>query len=164
MQPPLEDNITQEEKCATRWKEFFGTNLNALFQIALLLSADPEIAEASLLGAINDIDPSQLPREDELAVVQTAVCKRSIGSESVSEGAITKARTVLQRRLWPILQLESSPRACFVLRMLVGCGISSCAQMLGIEEGRVRGFLRVAVLQLQCAIASDNAALDVEGM
>lgn len=134
------------------WKDVFQANLDALFQLALLLTADPQEAEANLETVITNLDFSKQPDDDALAVLQTAVARQSIGSGgAISSNGVAKARSMLQPGLLPVLRLERLHRVCFVLRMLVGFATSACARMPGIEEGGVRVLLRVAVLQLRHA-------------
>ena len=134
------------------WKDVFQANLDTLFQLALLLTAEPQEAEANLTGVINALDFSKQPDEDALAVLQTAVAQQSIGSGGViSSAGAAEARSMLQPGLLPILQLERSARVCFVLRMLFGYATSACAGRLGIDEGAMKLLLRGAVLQLHHA-------------
>jgi hypothetical protein len=131
------------------WKDVFQANLDALFQLALLLTADPQEAEAHLAAVISTLDYSKPPDEDALAVIHAALARQSVGSGGImSSAGVAGARSMLQRGLLPVLQLEHFPRVCFVLRMLFGYATSACAGMLGIDEGGVRVLLRVAVLQL----------------
>jgi hypothetical protein len=135
-----------------RWKERFQANLDALFELALLLTADPQEAEANLAAAVNTLDFSKQPDEDAFAVLQTALARQSIGSGgAISSAGAAEARSMLQPGLLPVLQLERAPRVCFVLRMLFGYATSACAGMLGVDEGGVKLLLRVAVLQLHHA-------------
>lgn len=135
------------------WKDVLQSNLGALFQLALLLTADTQEAEANLAAVISTLDFSKEIDEDALAVGQAALARQIIRSNGiVSPAEAAKARSMLQPGLLPVLQLERLPRVCFVLRMLVGFDTSACARMLGIDDGGVRAWLRVAVLQLhQCA-------------
>jgi hypothetical protein len=134
------------------WEDVFRGNLDALFQLALLLTADPREAEANLAGVINTLDFSKRPEEDALAVLQTAIARQSIESAGpISSTGAAAARSMLQPGLRPVLQLEHFPRVCFVLRMLLGYATSACAGMLGIDEGGVKVLLSVAVLQLHRA-------------
>ena len=134
------------------WKDVFQTNLDALFQLALLLTADSREAEANLATVVSTLDFSKQPDEDALAVLQTAVAQQSIESRgAIFSAGTVEARSMLQPGLLPVLQLERSPRVCFVLRMLLGYATSACAGMLGIEEDGVKVLLRAAVLQLHHA-------------
>ena|ERR1700730_15024529 len=135
------------------WKNVFQANLDALFQLALLLTADAQEAEKCLEGAIHTVDFSKQPDEDALVLLQTAVARQSIGSSgiTISPAGVAEARSMLQPGLLPVLQLERFPRVCFVLRMLVGYATSACARVLGIDEGGVTVLLRIAVLQLHVA-------------
>ena len=133
--------------------DVFRANLGALFQLALLLTADSQEAEANLATVISTLDFSKEIDEDALGVIQAALARMSIGSGGIiSPAGAAEARSMLQPGLLPVLQLERLPRVCFVLRMLVGFDTSACARMLGIDEGGVSVLLRVAVLQLnRCA-------------
>jgi hypothetical protein len=133
------------------WKELFQANLDALFQMALLLTADPQEAEVYLETVITNLDFSKQPDGDALAVLQTALARRIGSAGASSSNGVAEARSMLQPGLLPVLQLEPLPRVCFVLRMLVGFATSACARMLGIDEGGVRALLRVAVLELRHA-------------
>jgi hypothetical protein len=134
------------------WKDVFQANLDALFQLALLLTAGPQEAEANLATVMSTLDFSKQPDEDALAVIQAALARQSIGSGGIiSSAGVAGARSMLQPGLLPVLQLERFPRVCFVLRMLFGYATSACAGMLGIDEGGVKVLLRVAVLQLHHA-------------
>jgi len=131
------------------WKDVYQVNLDSLFQLALLLTGDSQEAEANLTTVISGFDFSKQPGKDVLAVLQTAVAERSIGSAGASSsGGLAGARSMLQPGLLPVLHLERFPRVCFVLRMMLGYATSACAVMLGIEEGAVKRLLQVAVLQL----------------
>lgn len=134
------------------WKEVFQDNLDALFQLALLLTADSQEAEAHLATVISTLDFSKQTDEDALAVIQAALARQSIGSGgAISTAGAAQARSMLQPGLLPLLQLERLPRVCFVLRMLFGYATATCARMLGIDEGGVRVLLSIAVLQLHRA-------------
>jgi hypothetical protein len=134
------------------WGELFRTNRAALFQQALLLTADSREAEANLAAVISTLDLSKPPDEDALAVVQAALARQSIeGCEIISSEGVAGARSMIQPGLLPVLQLERSLRICFVLRILFGHSTTTCAEMLGIDEGGVKLLLRVAVLQLHHA-------------
>ena len=149
-----EDATTLSSKSGYQetWKEVFQANLDALFQMALLLTADSQEAEANLATVISALDFSKQPDEGAFAVIQTALARQSIGSGGIiSSTGVTKARSMLQSGLLPVLQLERIPRVCFVLRMLFGYATSACAGMLGIDEDGVKLLLRVAALQLHKA-------------
>ena len=135
------------------WKDVFQANLDALFQLALLLTADSQEAEANLATVISTLDFSKQTDKDALAVIQGALVRQSIGSGGIislaGAAGAAGARSMLQSGLLPVLQLERLPRVCFVLRMLFGYATSACARILGIDECGVRVLLGVAVLQLR---------------
>ena len=146
------------------WKDVFQANLDTLFQLALLLTADSQEAEDSLAAVIGTIECSKETDEDALAVIQAALARQSIRSGGIiSSAGVAGARLMLQPGLRPVLQLERFPRVCFVLRMLFGYTTSACARMLGIDEGGVKVLIRIAVLQLHhlalCTSLRQNKAL-----
>ncbi len=155
----------QADSCQEAWRSLLKTNCDALFQIALLLSADPETAEASVVAGIDRVDMSGPPEKEQLAILQKAIALQAIeGGRLIAAPDIADARAILQTGLWPVLQIDRFPRACFVLRMLLGYATSSCGQMLGIDDGAVRTFLRIAIMQLHRAvIGGDAATVCVEG-
>ncbi len=148
----------REEDCPKAWKSFLQAHFSELFQTALLLSADPEEAEASVAAALDSIDLSKPPAETEFLILQDRLARQTIQNTHPSDASKTsEARSLLQGGLQPVLQIERFPRLCFVLRTLLGYATSSCAQMLGIEEPAVRTFLRIAVLQLHNSVAATSS-------
>jgi hypothetical protein len=128
------------------WADLWQANLNALFQMALLLTADPREAEENLIGVIETVDMSQQPGDDALATLQMAVARHAIRRlEAGLRRGIAEARSMLQADLLPVLQVEPYPRFCFVLRILVGYATSTCAGMLGVNEGTVSLLLRASL-------------------
>ena len=143
---------SSESEYRAAWKNVFEGNLDALFQLALLLTADSQEAEANVAAVISTLDFSKQPDEDALAVIQAALARQSIGSGGIiSAVGFAEARCMLQPGLLPVLQLERLPRVCFVLQMLFGYATSACAGRLGLDEDGVKVLLRVAVLQLHHA-------------
>jgi hypothetical protein len=141
------------------WNGLLKANCDALFQLALLLTDDPVTAEASIVAGINRVDMSRPPEKHGLAALQKAVARQAVQNLKVgshSENPIAFA--MLQSGLWPVLQIERFPRACFVLRVLLGHATCSCAQMLGVDEAAVREMLRMAVVQLHHAVVGRNSA------
>lgn len=128
------------------WTAFMRANCAALFQTALLLAADGEIAESGMLAAVAGLDISRPPAPDELFVLQRAVATQTLNQMTSNlEAKRANARSLLQAGLWPVLQLDQLPRICFVLCPLLGYAKSSCAQILGIREETVSELLRVAI-------------------
>ena len=138
-----------ENDCPNTWRAFFEAHWDALFQTALLLSADLDEAEANIAATIDAVDLSKPPAELDLSILQEKLARRTIQTALASPcPKVSEARSLLQAGLQPVLQIEKFPRVCFVLRTLLGYATSSCAQMLGIEETAVRTLLRIAILQL----------------
>ena len=92
-----------------RWKDLFQANLASLFELALLLTADPQEAEARLVGALDTVDFSKQPDEDALPVLRMAIARQSTGTDgAVSSAGAVEARSMLRAGLLPVLQLERS--------------------------------------------------------
>ena len=144
--------------CEQEWRDFFKINCNALFQTALLLTADAVTAEVALIKSIEELDMSSSP-EQSLPAWKKAVVMRSI--ETVQLSASTPdpmTRFMLQPGLQPVIEIERFPRICFVLRMLLGYTTAFCAQMLGMEESDIRKLFQIAVIQLQEKVVADRVA------
>lgn len=134
------------------WMAFIRANCAALFQTALLLSADAEIAESAMLAAFASVDISRPPAPDEFVLLQRAVATQTLKRiKSNLEATSANACSLLQAGLRPVLQLEQVPRICFVLCLLLGYNTSSCAQILGLQEETVREHLRRATSELHLA-------------
>ena len=134
------------------WKNFLKANCNSMFQTALLLSANARAAEAALADSINDLDLSNPPEKDSLAIWERAVMKRSIGArESRSPAEASMARSMLQPGLRSVIAIERCPRICFVLHLMLGYKAVFCARMLGIAESEIQSLMQRAVTQL-CGI------------
>ena len=157
--------------CPKIWREFFQAHCDALFQTALLLSADPDEAEASLAATLDSVDLSKPPSESQFLMLQGKLARRTIQITAASASPkISEAGSLLQAGLHPVLQIERFPRVCFVLRTLLGYATSSCAQMLGIDEAAVRTLLRIAILQLHNTVTGTSSrpswlaeSIDVDG-
>ncbi len=150
MSMPLNCVISYEQA----WKSFLQVHCSSMLQTALLLSADTHVAEAALADSIGDLDLSKPPENPSLAIWERAVITRSIGArEPDSLDAGSMARSMLQSGLWPVIEIERSPRICFVLRVLLGYAPAFCAQTLGIAESEIQTLLQKAFTQL-CSIAA----------
>lgn len=134
-----------------------NANCALLFQIALLLTADPETAEATVANAFENIDLSVPPSRAQLATLEKNVAIESVRTAGTpSSATVAIASSMLQSGLRPVLQLERFPRACFVLHFLLGYGTSSCAQMQSIDESGVKALLRIGLIQLHRAVLLEN--------
>lgn len=149
--------LPQAECPQPTWLVFLKANCAALFQTALLLTADPDTAEASIAATLESVDISRSLEEDELANLHTAVVIQAIQKSEDQSVLPVSARSMIQAGLWPVLQLDRSPRTCFVLRTLLGYTITSCAQLLGIDEAGVRHLLRTAICQLSQIVLANNS-------
>jgi hypothetical protein len=137
------------------WVQLFRENLNKLFEVALLITADPMMAEASVTRSIEDLDFSMAP---DIHTLQDGVVFHSIKIDGTSsETGATVARSMLRKELWPVLRVTRAVRACFTLKVLMGYGRLACARMLGIDEQLMTALLKIAILQVQSAmIASEH--------
>ena len=150
-------SLLRTKSHAEAWIAFFKINCDALFQTALLLSADPDDAEASVMSAIDSVDVCRPPDANELAILQERIAREGLqAARPLASPEVARARLVLQDGLRPVLQIEPCSRVCFVLRVLLGYATSSCAQMLGIEEVAVRTLLRIAIFQLHDAVIGND--------
>jgi hypothetical protein len=143
--------------CEQEWRDFFKINCNALFQTALLLTADAVTAEVALTKSIEELDMARSPGQTSLAAWKETVVMRSI--ETVQLSASTPdpmTRFMLQPGLQPVIEIERSPRICFVFRMLLGYTTAFCAQQLGMEESDIRMLFQMAVIQLQEKVVANR--------
>lgn len=101
-----------------------NANCALLFQIALLLTADPETAEATVANAFENIDLSVPPSRAQLATLEKNVAIESVRTAGTpSSATVAIASSMLQSGLRPVLQLERFPRACFVLHFYWGMAL-----------------------------------------
>jgi hypothetical protein len=132
------------------WRDFFKIHCNALFQTALLLTADAVAAEVALTRSIEELDIACSPGQTSLASWKKAVVMRSIETLQLSASPPDPiTRFMLQPGVQRVIEIERSPRICFVLRILLGHTTAFCAQMLGVEERGVLALLQMAMIQLQ---------------
>jgi len=119
-----------------------------MFQLALLLSADACAAEVALRNSIDELEVTRPPRQGDLAAWQHTVVARSITTRATQKPAVALLyRSMLHSGLWPLMQIERFPRTCFVLRLLLGYPRPVCAQLLGIEQTKLRGFFRQQLIR-----------------
>ena len=144
-------------RCEQGWRDFFKANCNAVFQTALLLTADATAAEMAVAESIDSLDISNPPEQRNLVAWEKTVVLRSIETSRLSSSAADSAtRSMLHPGLLPVILIERFPRICFVLRMLLGYSTALCAQILGVEESHVRMLFQMAALQLQQKIAGNR--------
>jgi hypothetical protein len=152
-----QDAPRAEQIYPQEWTAFFKDNCHALFQTALLLSADPDEAEAIIVAALDSIDVANPPSEPDVAALHIELVRKSMErARPIRFNKVAQAQSMLHSALRPVLEIERSPRICFVLRMLLGHATSSCARWMNIEEQAARTLLRIAVLQLQNAISGEH--------
>jgi hypothetical protein len=132
------------------WIDFLELNSHAMFQLALLLSADAYTAEVALLSSIDELEVTRPPRYEHFAAWQHAVVVRSIATAAKQESGVDLLyRSTLQLGLWPVMQIERLPRTCFVLRLLLGYPRPECAELLGIPQSKIERLLRTAIHMLR---------------
>jgi hypothetical protein len=149
--------LPSKDRRPQTWKDLFHSNLDTLFEMALLLTADPREAEATLTRVINTVDMSRLPDEGGLSILQAAVAQKSIESgAAIVPSGVEEARPMLQLGLQPVVQVERVPRVCFVLRTMLGYATTTCAGILGVNEDAVKVLLRIAILQLHEAFCEQQ--------
>ena len=145
------------------WGALLVASCNSLFQTALLLSADPEVAEASVAATIESIDLSHPPGQDELMNLQRIVATKTLERlDSTSACQLPAAQSMLQPGLRPLLQVDEFPRIYFVLRVLLRLAVSSSAQMLGIQEPHAQALLQTALWQLCQVSRQSNCQMRTE--
>jgi DNA-directed RNA polymerase specialized sigma24 family protein len=121
----------------------------ALFQISLLISADPVAAETALIETINELDICRGPGADSDARLENAVVMRNIAwPETRSSTQRLLAQSMLQPGLRLLTTLDRLPRICFVLRILLGYSADSCAHLLQVKESEIGPLLQSAALEL----------------
>ncbi len=144
---------SQSQTQLDAWRGFLRINCDALFQTALLLTADPREAEASLFAAIETLDLSEFPDDKALITMQENVVQRAVQiARPLDSSKLLDAGAMLQTGLRSILQIHTSSRVCFVLRTLLGYTTPLCAQIMAVEEAAVQELLRIAFLQLRSAV------------
>jgi hypothetical protein len=144
---------TRDQEC----RDFFKLNCKALFQTALLLTADALKAERALVRSIEELDVLSSPGQTSLATWERAVVMRSIEMAQLSSCAAPDPMTrhMLQVGLQPVIEIERFSRICFVLQKLLGYSTAMCAQLLNKEESAIRTLLQVALIQLQRTVVAN---------
>ena len=143
-QAPPDSSSSEQE-----WADFLEVNSSAMFQLALLLSADSHAAELALLKSVDDLEIARPPRNSDLAAWQHAVVTQSISvPETATSAADQLSFNRLQPGLWPVIQIDRFPRICLVLRLFLGYPRAACAQFLGIDESNLEELLRTAIEKL----------------
>ena len=148
-------NVCAEGKLSSKsnrlkWETVPAANLNSLFELGLLSTAQPQSAQASLLISISS---NYIASQPDMVGLRAAVASHSIRSGVIdSPTELINASSMIRRALRPIIQLGCFPHICYVLRMLVGCATSRCAAMLGIDDTALSVVLGAAILQVQAVM------------
>ena len=115
---------------------------------ALLLTANPERAEAAILEGNRVTHLDNTSGEAFLrGAVNAAVEPPSDTSEQLPED-LERASSMLPFELRRVLHLPQALRHCFVLRFLVGLPREVCARLLHLEIRQVDERARTAMLEL----------------
>ncbi len=153
-------NVELDQECFEHeWKSFVSQNSRAVFQTALLITADPKEAEAALVAGVNDFDLSRQPQPDDLQIWEEAIVKLSVAAcrPAPPNGEAGPVYPLLQRALWPVVQLANLPRFCFVIRLLLGYSIKRCANILGVQESEIPALIAEAAVQLRDTTAASTS-------
>ncbi len=138
------------------WKSFVAKNSKAIFQTALLLTANPQGAEAALIAGIDELDVSRQPEAEDLLIWEEAIVKLSVGIPPVlsTEEDSSFTCALLQPGLQPVMQLDRLARICFVLQILLSYTTEASADILGIEESEALALAAEAAAKLAQTIAA----------
>ena len=149
-----------QEDNGEAWCAFFRGHIPRLIQMALLLAADTDVAEASLMISFTLVDASRLPAADDLVMIQRVIAEHSCSlAEPGLRMAIHEQRLCCRPGYARFSGCTSTPRLCLVLCQLVGYGAECAAEILGITENTARRFLELAAADLNRICADDDARL-----
>lgn len=115
--------------------------LDMAFRTALLLTGAVKTTEAAVIegiGACEDLSPHGLMIE----AVRSAVRRRTKSSDGSYEVEC------LPPELRHLFMLQSLPRHCFVLRILVSLSPEVCSELLEISVTEFEGALCAALIEL----------------
>ena len=115
--------------------------LDMTFRTAVLLTGDTRTAEDAVMHGIDacgDLSPGGLLIE----AVRSAVRRRTNSSDGPYEVEC------LPPELRRLFMLQSLPRHCFVLRILVGLSTEVCAELLGVSVTEFEDALYAALIDL----------------
>ena len=113
--------------------------LDVAFRTALLLTGDTRTAEVAVMHAIGvceELSPGGLL----IAAVKSAVRRRTSDGPCEVE--------CLSPELRRLFMLQSLPRHCFVLRVLVGLSPEVCAELLEVSDTEFENAVYRALTQL----------------
>jgi hypothetical protein len=108
--------------------------LGRSFVTALLITGSAERAEAAVLEAIQTTDPSDISAEALLDRTVSASIAGQLAGQREDEKHLAVCSLPVELR--NVLNLSTSHRRCFVLRVLLGLSGDVCARMLqtGIRQ------------------------------
>jgi hypothetical protein len=130
-------------------ESYLRIGVAAHFRTALLISADPSTAEKVLASSIAECDAVNLRHDSGRRIWRDTVVARSVEASApfpVAMGGLVAA--YLPPGLRPVAFIDTQPRICFVLRLLLGYSKAACAGMMRIRESEVGPLLANALVQL----------------
>jgi len=130
--------------------------LGKTFITALLLTGSARRAEAAILEAIEVMEEGKVPDDALLhGIVAASIASRTPDARIDEED---HASSLLPVELRLVLRLPVDLRRCFVLRMLAGFSIGTCARMLQTEIHQVEELVCVSVRAL-ASLSEHGASL-----
>jgi DNA-directed RNA polymerase specialized sigma24 family protein len=154
----------------------FAEDMNDLYLLSLLLTADPEKAEQCFVSGLDDCaDGNQVFKEWARSWARRSIIKNAIRMvapqpEAASDGSARKASTQHQPEfrveMSAMLELDSFERFAFVMSVLEGYSDRECALLLNCTrdsmiEARSRALQQVA-RSVEDARAENTEAVEVK--
>lgn len=162
---------TGEYATKEHFRELFTEDMNRLYLLSFLLTADHEKAERCFVAGLDEcVTGGPVFREWARTWARRIVVQNAIRMIAPHMGSATIAPGTFQAqdaRFAEVLGLEDFERFVYVLSVLEGFSDSDCATLLGvssrdIREARIRAFRQIADLSPGTAVppkdSSDTAA------
>ena len=124
------------------------------FITAHLLTGNTEQAESATMEAIGSWKPDDENESVLLQITSNAAARAPIKLPPSNSSEQDEAESYLPVELRRVLRLASTPRRCFVLRVLVGLPPQVCAQLLHLGIHRIDQYSYAA---LECLSALDRS-------
>jgi DNA-directed RNA polymerase specialized sigma24 family protein len=122
-----------------------------MFQTALLLSGDREVAERALIDSIDDVLIDECIDESTVfSLWRDAVLAKSISDHRAALTGTEHAvdRGEIDPRFRSIMRIRRLPRLAFILRLLVGYPFKRIATLLDVSEEAALDLVLQAASQL----------------
>jgi hypothetical protein len=127
--------------------EDFHRDLGLHFRLALLIAGSVELAEASLLDAIE-----RLPECKDFACAQTVVVERSVArmnrGPAPSREDISRGADLLPQGLRRVMILPARERTAFVLSILLRYPVRQTGLLLGVPAYLVESLTNAALIDI----------------